>query len=218
MLIDERTSEKFAKYMKKYKGLYRNLAIIAQKNLVCSNRNPLIVDIGIGPGLLSIEINKLIPNAKIIGIDPSFEMLKLAKKELDGSNFKKIETILTKAESIPLKNDIADLVISRFSFIYWDDPSRGLTDIYRILKPGGRMILELINKDYPRWKLFLTKIHMFINSAGNEIIKYHINSYKKAYTMDQIEKLISKNGFKIILKEGRKSKWKLLLVTEKPLT
>ena len=104
----------------------------------------------------------------------------------------------------------------RFSFIYWDNPSEGLSEIYRILKPGGRMVLELINRDFPRWKLLLTKIHMFINSADNEIIKYHINSYKKAYTMDQIENLVSYDGFNIILKDGRKSKWKLLLVAEKP--
>jgi len=216
MLIDEKTSEKFAKYMKKYNVLYRNLARIAQENLLYSLRNPLIVDIGIGPGLLSIEINKLIPNANIIGIDPSIEMLKLAKRKVVGTNFKKIETILTKAESIPLKNNLADLVISRFSFIYWDNPSDGLTEIYRILNPGGRMILELINRDYPRWKLFLTEIHMFINLAGKEIIKYHIDSYKKAYTINQIEKLISNSGFNIIYKEGIKSKWKHLIVAEKP--
>jgi len=217
MLIDKKTSEKFDKYMEKYQRFYRRLALVAQNNLLCSIRNPLIVDIGIGSGLLSLEIIKLIPNAKIIGIDPSVDMLKLVKKHVVGTNFKEIETILTKAESIPLKDELADLVISRFSFIYWDNPSDGLSEIYRILKPGGRMILELINKDFPRWKLFLTKIHMFINSAGNEIIKYHINSYKKAYKMDQIEKLISYEGFNIILKEGRKRKWKFLLIAEKPL-
>ncbi len=216
MLMDEKTSQKFAKYMRKYNVLYKNLARISQENLLYSLRDPLVVDIGIGPGLLSIEINKLIPNANIIGIDPSIEMLKLTKRQAIGTNFKKIETILSKAESIPLKNDLADLVISRFSFIYWDNPTNGLSEMYRILKPGGRMILELINRDFPRWKLFLTKIHMFINSAGNEIIEYHINSYNKAYTMDKIEKLISYSGFNIILKEGSKSKWKLLIVAEKP--
>jgi ubiquinone/menaquinone biosynthesis C-methylase UbiE len=202
--------------MKKYQELYRKLAMVAKKYLIFSQRDPLIVDIGIGPGLLSLEINKLIPNANIIGIDPSVEMLKLVRKEVVEANFKKIETILTKAESIPLKDDIIDLVISRFSFIYWNNPSVGLSEIYRILKPGGRMILELMNRDFPRWKLFLTKVHMFFNLAGYEIIKYHIDSYKKAYTIDQIEKLVSYNGFKVILIEGKKNKWKLLLIAEKP--
>ena len=216
MLMDEKTSQKFAKYMRKYNILYKNLARFAQENLLCTPRNPLIVDIGIGPGLLSIEINKLIPNANIIGIDPSVEMLKLTNRQVIGTNINKIDNILSKAESIPMKNNLADLVISRFSIIYWDKPTDGLAEIYRILKPGGRVILELINRDFPRWKLFLTKIHMFINSAGNEIIKYHINSYKKAYTMDQIEKLIIHSGFNIILKEGSKSKWKFLIIAEKP--
>ena len=62
MLMDEKTSQKFAKYMRKYNVLYKNLARITQENLHYSLRDPLIVDIGIGPGLLSIEINKLIPN------------------------------------------------------------------------------------------------------------------------------------------------------------
>ena len=72
--MDEKTSQKFAKYMRKYNVLYKNLARITQENLLYSLRDPLIVDIGIGPGLLSIEINKLIPNANIIGIDPSIEI------------------------------------------------------------------------------------------------------------------------------------------------
>ena len=166
-----------------------------------------ILDMCCGTGGATFFISKkAIAGSNIIGIDPSVEMLKFTKRQVIGTNLKKIEIILSKAESIPLKNDLADVVISRFSVIYWDNPTNGLSEVYRILKPGGRVILELINRDFPRWKLFLTKIHMFINSAGNEIIKYHINSYKKAYTMDQIERLIMHGGFNIILKEDSKSK------------
>ena len=62
-----------------------------------------------GPGLLSQEINKIIPEAIIIGLDPSEKMLKLTKKQIFKKNYNRFGIILSIAENIPLKNNSADI-------------------------------------------------------------------------------------------------------------
>ena len=217
MLIDDKTAEKFSEYMKKYPELYESLARITQENISRSRGKPLIVDLGVGPGFLSLEIHKLIPGACVVGLDPVPKMLELTRKLALEYGFKKLETMLAIAEDIPLEDDSVDLVVSRFSLTFWEKPDEGFAEIYRVLKPGGRIILETLNKDYPGWKLFLIKIHMLLKAAGRDVANYHIDSYKRAFSASQVEKLIADADFKIIKKRGNKKEWKYLFIAEKNL-
>jgi len=56
---------------------------------------------------------------------------------------------------------------------------------------------------------------MFINKAGNELIRYHSDSYKTAYNAEQVENFLKKFNFKIIFKEWNKQDWKFILAGEK---
>ena len=208
--LDNVTAEKFAKYMNKYPKMYQELAETIKQNLPKKiGKNPIILDMGVGPGFLPMEINKLMPNAKVIGIDNSKNMIKLSKKE--------VEVVLSNSEKIPLKNKSTDVVVSRFSLCYWDPVSDGLKEINRVLKPGGRVILETLNREFPKWRLSLIKIHMFLNSAEKEVIRYHINSYSLAYSQDNIKEILKKSGFNILKIEGDKRDWKSLFIAEKKI-
>jgi len=211
-LLNEKTAVKFSDYMKRFPQLYGHLAGIVKKNISKNVEKPVILDLGTGPGLLFLEIKKQIPNAKVIGIDPSYEMLIVANKNIKSEDFK---TILGVAEKIPLKNNTIDIVVCRFTLTYWEKPKDGFLEIYRVLKPGGKIVLEALNKDFPRWKLFVIKLHMFVNKAGSEVIKYHSDSYKTAYSLKQVEEFLSKANFKTIFKEYNKKDWKFIVIGEK---
>jgi len=209
-LIDDKTAEKFAKYMKKYPNLYQNLAGIVKK--YATNAKPVIIDLGVGPGLLSVELHNKIPDARIIGVDPLQKMLELAK---NNNSFDLFEVKLGSSENIPVDDASVDIVVSRFSLPYWNDPNRSFTEIYRLLKPGGKIILEALNRDFPMWRLFLIKIQMLFNSAGGDVTKYHLDAYKTAYTIDQVEKFLTNAKFRIVEKEGLEKDWKFLVIAEK---
>ena len=209
-LIDDKTAEKFAKYMKKYPNLYKFLACSVQKHT--TNAHLVIIDLGAGPGLLSLELHKKIPNAKIIGVDSLQKMLQLAN---ENACFDTFEALLGSSENIPVEDDSADIVVSRFSLPYWKHPNSSFTEIYRVLKPGGKIILEALNRDFPVWRLFLIKLHMLLNSAGGDVTKYHLDVYKTAYTIDQVEKFLTNAKFRIVEKEGLEKDWKFLVVAEK---
>jgi uncharacterized protein (TIRG00374 family) len=211
-LINEKTVESFSKYMKKHPELYKHLANIVKSNINKETDKPVIVDLGIGPGWLSLETSKLITNAKIIGIDPSELMLKKTK-----INVKKdtLEIIKATSENIPLKNNSVDIIVSRFSLTYWKKPIESFSEIQRVLKPNGKIVLEALNLDFPKTKLFLIKINMFFKSAGIDVIRYHSEAYKTAYKIQHIEQLLKQKDFKITYKDTKEKAWKYIIVAEK---
>ena len=214
MKIDKITAKEFKDYMIKYPDLYKKIAQIIYKNLD-NNKNPKILDLGSGPALINSEILKIIPNSIIISLDNSLNMLKNANKHHKKANKKNFNGILATSEKIPLKDNSIDLLVSRFSISYWKKPKKAILEIKRVLKPGGKFILEGLNKKFPKWKLFLIKIHMILKLAGYNVIKYHIDAYQNAYEIDTIYQILQKNGFKNIKKEGNKKDWKFTLISEK---
>lgn len=130
-----------------------------------------IVDLGTGPGLLSIELCKMLPQATVIGVDPSAEMLEVARRNAHRAGVSNFETRLGMAEQLPMRSSSAGVVVSQSSFHEWDDRQKGLSEILRVLEHGGHLIV----KDYSRtwlspWKrIVFGRIHpldMFRFSSG----------------------------------------------------
>ncbi len=211
--IDQLLAKQFTEYMEKYNKLYHYLAKKTKENIQESGEKPIIVDLSIGPGLLSFELNRLIPQAHILGLDPATNMLSIAKNKL--ISCKQCSLAKGTVENMPLKGAYADVIVSRFGLSSWKNPKKGLLEIYRVLKPKGRLVLEILNKDFPKWKLLIMKIHMRINGAGKKVIRYNIKSYKNALSLIQVEQFLIETGFKIVSKEGKKTDWKFLIVASK---
>ena len=212
--IDLTLSNQFAHYMSKYPELYASLAHKVHENIPSTPENPVIIDLGIGPGILIKKLRDRIPNARIIGIDPSPEMIHFASQNNKHDRY--LTVLLGRAEKIPLTTASVDTTVTRFSLSSWTTPHDGFKEIHRVLKPGGRLILETLNKDFPRWKLLLIKFRMLSKHAGKQVIDYHVNSYSTAFSLDQVEQFLRHAGFTIITKEYKHHDWKFLVIAEKP--
>jgi len=199
--------------MKKFNDLYEYLASVVQRH--SSSSHSFILDLGAGPGLLSVEIFRKMPQATIIGIDPLIKMLQLAKENVKNADFQTLEPVVGVSENIPLKNNTVDMIASRFSLPYWTRPNKSFQEMMRVLKPGGKVVLEALNRDFPTWKLLLIKIRMLFNRAGRDVTKYHVDAYKLAHTIEHVEQFFTDAGFTISEKEGKKSEWKFIIVAEK---
>ena len=72
-------------------------------------------------------------------------MLRVAKKRVDGARKKRGEKpakyVEAIAESIPLPDDTFDRVFCLFSFRDFQDKKKGLEEIFRVLKPGGQLVI-----------------------------------------------------------------------------
>jgi ubiquinone/menaquinone biosynthesis C-methylase UbiE len=99
----------------------------------------LIVDIGCGTGRLLASLRKQFPQAQLLGIDPARGMVAVARRRFREDSQVRLE--VASATSIPLGNDGAAAVLSTLSFHHWDHQAASLTEIHRVLAPGGRLLL-----------------------------------------------------------------------------
>ena len=144
-----------------------------------------VVEIGVGPGLNLQYYNTNNVN-KVIGIDPSDELNKIAKKNANKVNLD-IEFNLSSAESIDLQTSSVDSVVCTFSLCSIPDPKKALNEIYRILKPGGKYFFceHGISPDFST-KVFQNITNIFYPKLSGGC---HANR--------DIPKLITNSGLKI---------------------
>ena len=100
-----------------------------------------VLEVGCGPGSFAEDIT----DVDLTCLDPSPEMLKVAKIRVDKARAKRGEDpadyVLAIAESIPLPNDVFDRVFCLFSFRDFQNKKKGLEEILRVLKPGGQLVI-----------------------------------------------------------------------------
>ena len=93
-----------------------------------------ILDLGSGPGHLSIEIAKRSPGLQVYGIDLSRQMVKIARRHARGVNNARF--VFGNAARLPFKDNSIDLVVSTGASHHWKMPRLVFEECYRILKPG----------------------------------------------------------------------------------
>ena len=117
--------------------LWRKKAISLLRDL----QPKIILDVATGTGDFSIEALSLKPE-KIIGVDISEGMLevgrrKMRKKKIDSI----IELRLGDSENLPFTDNFFDAVIVAFGVRNFEDMKGGLTEMLRVVKPGGKVIV-----------------------------------------------------------------------------
>jgi len=109
-----------------------------------------LLDIGCGTGALLEAVDSAFPEVEMVGIDPSQEMLGIARRRLTN----RIQLKAGWAESLPFHDDSFDVVVSCNTFHYWRQPARALDEIARILKPKGRLVITDWCDDYLACRIF----------------------------------------------------------------
>jgi SAM-dependent methyltransferase len=95
------------------------------------------VDLGGADGSLAIELAK-ITDLKIYSVDIDPAAVRLCHMIVDRNQLTgRVLAVEADAADLPLRDGLADLVVSRNSLFQWPDLMAGLREAYRILKPGG---------------------------------------------------------------------------------
>jgi len=99
----------------------------------------ILVDIGCGPGLLTMLIARKFPQLQVLGLDAAQEMSTTANKNAFSLGFKeRVEFREGDIPSLPVPDHTLDFAVSSLSLHHWSEPERGLAEIHRVLNPGGK--------------------------------------------------------------------------------
>ncbi len=102
-----------------------------------------VVDLGSGAGNDVFVARALVgEEGKVIGIDFTNEMLAKANLNLDKLGYKNVEFKLGEIESMPLENNIADVIVSNCVLNLVPDKKKAFGEIYRVLKPGAHFCVS----------------------------------------------------------------------------
>lgn len=100
-------------------------------------REGVCLDLGCGPGYLGIEIAKR-SNLRIIGVDIDPDAVEIANHNIRRENLNNCMTIeYGDVHQLRFADGTADLIVSRGSFLFWENIAQAFSEIYRVLKPGG---------------------------------------------------------------------------------
>lgn len=105
-----------------------------------------ILDVATGTGDLALALTKLKPN-EIIGIDISSGMLEIGKQKVSKLGLNKmIQLQQADSENLPFECDYFDAVTVAFGVRNFEHLDKGLSEIFRVLKPGGQFIILEFSK------------------------------------------------------------------------
>ncbi len=159
-----------------------------EKKLVFSlleTKKGISLDLGCGTGNYTLELKN--KGFEVFGLDISKQMLKIAKKKR-----KDLFLIRGDAYLLPFKDNTFDLVLSITLFEFIKEPEKVIKEIYRVLKPGGELIIGTMNAR-SLWFLFKRLKSLFRETAYR---------YARFYTVSELKNLLEKEGFKKVKTGG----------------
>ena len=159
----EQVANMFNNIAHKYDFLNRSLSmgidIIWRKKAIAQLKEiqpKMILDVATGTGDVALEAMNLNPD-KIIGLDISTGMLELGREKIAKRNLSaKIDMVEGDSENLPFEDNKFDAVTVAFGVRNFENLLKGLKEINRVLRPGGKLVvLEFSQpKNFPIKQLY----------------------------------------------------------------
>ena len=164
----------------------------------------ILLDVATGTADVAIMANEMLHPKKIIGIDISDGMLEIGRKKVEEHALQNIiELYNGDSEKINYPDASFDAVTVAFGVRNFQNLEKGLREMYRVLKPGGKLVVLEFSK--PKQKVFKYLYNFYMRivapKAGNMFAKnkdaytYLNNSVKVFPEREQFTKVLSETGY-----------------------
>lgn len=180
--------------------------------LICLENDPsVIVDICTGTGDLACHIAKYRRSpVQIIGIDFSEPMLEAARRKANSRKLSDVDFNYGDVAELPFADETVDVISIGFGFrnLTFKNIKRNiyLSEIYRVLKKGGKLVI--IETNQPKCRLIRILYHiylkLFVNYTGafisgnRKAYSYLAHSAIHYFTITEVQLLLKNKGFKSI--------------------
>ena len=141
-----------------------------------------VIDLGCGTGLYTLELSRR--GARVVGFDPSFEMLAVAREKLWRAG-QPARFVCASAEALQIRTGTFDLMVAVTSLCFVRRPDQAIQEAYRALRPDGRLVIGELNRSsiWAFWRRFKG---MFRDTIYNQAHFWSIR---------ELTQLLRRNGF-----------------------
>ncbi len=161
-----------------------------------------ILDVATGTGDFAITSYEILKPERITGIDISEGMLEIGRKKIEKAGLQQnIELLNGDSEAILFDDDTFDAVTVAFGVRNFENLEKGLEEIKRVLKPGGKLIvLECTKPSAPVIKQLYNFYMNTITPKIGKIIAKNNEAYQ--YLNDSVLQFPEKESFIHILNQS----------------
>ena len=139
-----------------------------------------LLDVATGTGDFAIMAQKYLRPQKITGIDISVGMLNIGRQKVKRLGLENIIDLQTgDSEAIKFDNHTFDAITVAFGVRNFEDLEKGLSEMFRVLKPGGKLVVLEFSK--PKQKLFSGVYNLYMRLIAPGIGKW-VSKNKEAYS------------------------------------
>ena len=98
-----------------------------------------LLDVACGPGVITAALAKAAIN--VTGFDATPVMLQKAQIRCEAANLTNVHFEEGDAQNMPFNDAVFDGVVTRLAIHHFADPAKVISEMYRVLKPGGRAVI-----------------------------------------------------------------------------
>ena len=139
-----------------------------------------VLDVGCGTGVLLEKLAWIEPPAGLFGVDASPDMLEVARERLGST----ADLTFACAEKLPFPDAHFDIVVSTSAFHFIREPQMALSEMHRVLKPSGKLVITDWCADF------------FSSRLLDGFFRLASPAYERAYHSNEIQRMIKETGFR----------------------
>lgn len=154
-----------------------------------------ILEVAPGPGSLAIELAKL-GKYQVVGLDISKSFVEIAQRKAKEAgvvvNFQQ-----GNASDMPLSANTFDFIICRAAFKNFSEPLQALREMYRVLKPNGKLLIVDLRRDASQEAIDTYIDNMGLNPINTLMTRWTFKQMllKRAYNQADIRQFVAQTDF-----------------------
>ncbi len=122
-----------------------------------------LLDVGMGTGWMTQELQRAFPGAGVVGMDLAFGMAHFVRKNRVG-----IQAVQADAAHLPFKDNVFHLVVSNLAYQWVEDLSASFRQIYRVLGKDGELYVTLFTRE-TLWEMYESFQNAFPSIPGRSV-------------------------------------------------